>query len=192
MTTDNNDVTSQELLTTATSVTGSSVSASSSTVRTVVSQSQLPPRDPPSPVWRNNAFEPVNLTSSPVHDFNNNSTITRVNDKLRTDFNVPKNDEDEDDSKEMDGLKGKSGFPHELKNETREALQEEGSHHQPVVFVGGSGFIPPNNLRQRPILEADPLWHNRPLLDSQYPVQVPSAWDRNYRNPFNMTRVQRE
>ncbi|ODM91629.1 Cuticlin-1 [Orchesella cincta] len=83
----------------------------------------------------------------------------------------------------------KSGFP-ELRNETREALQEEGSNHQPVVFVGGSGYVPPNSLRTRPSLEADPLWQARPLAESRYPVPLQSAWDRNYRNPFNMTRVQ--
>lgn len=61
-----------------------------------------------------------------------------------------------------------------------------------VVFVGGSGYVPPNSLRTRPSLDADPLWQARPLAESRYPVPLQSAWDRNYRNPFNMTRVQRK
>lgn len=98
-------------------------------------------------------------------------------------------------------------------NASRDGLQEEGSHHQPVVFVGGPGYVPPNSLRQRPPLEAgNPSWQTRPLggssgngvaggpsgsgilppIESRYPVHQQSPWDRNYRNPFNMTRVQRE
>ena len=63
-----------------------------------------------------------------------------------------------------------------------------------VVFIGGAGYIPPSNLRPRPILEADIPWPNRPALtdSTRYPYPLQSAWDRNYRNPFNMTRVQRE
>jgi hypothetical protein len=79
-------------------------------------------------------------------------------------------------------------------NETRENLQGEGSNHQPVVFVGGPGYVPPNSLRQRPPLEANPLWETRPVggggvPETRYPQ---SPWDRNYRNPYNMTRVQRK
>ncbi|CAG7732820.1 unnamed protein product, partial [Allacma fusca] len=191
-----NDVTSNEYLTTSSSVTPvklstSTLSSSSSTVRVTASKDQDPPSSsappfsaPASPVWRNNAYEAVNLTLSPTDDNNNNNNNPNTSSTIiRTDAERP--DEDEITM----GSKSKSDFP-DLKNETREALQEEGSHHQPVVFVGGSGFIPPNNLRARPILEADPLWNNRPLIDSHYPVPLQSAWDRNYRNPFNMTRVQ--
>ncbi|OXA43756.1 uncharacterized protein LOC110858426 [Folsomia candida] len=102
------------------------------------------------------------------------------------------NDKDKIEYEYKTGL-GAGGDP--LKNEsgTREGLQGEGSNHQPVVFVGGPGYVPPNSLRQRPSLEAaNPIYQTRPVApaESRYPVHHQSPWDRNYRNPFNMTRVQ--
>lgn len=104
------------------------------------------------------------------------------------------NDKDKIEYEYKTGL-GAGGDP--LKNEsgTREGLQGEGSNHQPVVFVGGPGYVPPNSLRQRPSLEAaNPIYQTRPVApaESRYPVHHQSPWDRNYRNPFNMTRVQRK
>ncbi|XP_037044683.1 uncharacterized protein LOC119080431 [Bradysia coprophila] len=77
------------------------------------------------------------------------------------------------------------------KNHSREALSQEESHREPVVYLSDtSGYVPVTSLRGRPGVSIPPSgpYHTAPDLETWRP----DPWDRDYnhRHRYNTTRVQ--